>query len=191
MLAIPLKKTSRWLPIVFCLLIVLYLGYVYSLIRSTPDVLLAAVSLGGEPVQRFVAKRELLRRVRTSESSGIDALSTSIGMYGRGYIDSDATLELATELIENGVDVNGQTATGFTPLHTAINLMQPDSVAFLLENCADPGVPISFGPDSEVTYMNALEMAYFMEREFPDKDYSGVIEVLERSNIGTKCDASR
>ena len=35
--------------------------------------------------------------------------------------------------------------------------------------------------------MNALEMAYLMEREFPNMNYSSVIQVLERSDLGLQC----
>lgn len=191
MLAIPVKKRHRLLALVLGLIFVIYLGYVYSLIRAADEHVLVVVALGAEPVQRIAAKHELLRRVRASESTGVEALSTSLSLSSSDTINADTAISLANELLELGVDINGRTDMGSTPLHMAINLKQPDVVTFLLENCADPGVPMSFGPKEEASHMNALEMAYLMEREFPDMNYSGVIEVLERSDLGLGCGTQR
>lgn len=187
MFAIPLKKVPRAIPIFLGLLFAVYLGYVYSLIRAADEHVLVTISLGNEPVQRFAAKQELLRRVRASETSGVDALSTSLSLSTSDVIDARTAFALAEELLKTGVDIDGHTNMGSTPLHMAINLVQPDAVVFLLENCADPGVPMSFGPKDEASHLNALEMAYLMESEFPQKNYSTVIEVLERSDLGQQC----
>jgi len=134
-----------------------------------------------------LARNELLRQISASESNGVEALSISLSLSSEDYIDAERAIELARKLLDIGVDVNGRTAMGFTPLHRAINLVELDSVAFLLENCADPGVPMSLGPNDEGSRLNALEMAFLMEREYPHMGYSGVIEVLQRSDLGSGC----
>ncbi len=55
------------------------------------------------------------------------------------------------------------------------------------EHCADAGMPLTFGPNYSGPAMNALELAYLMEREFPHLDYSSVIEVLEHSDRSLHC----
>ena len=174
--------------LVLGVLFAVYLGHVYWVVRDAPEELLLVVSLGNEPMQRFIARQELFSRIRTAETNGVDALSMSLSLTSENHIDAASATRLAKDLLEAGVDINGRTATGFPPLHRAINMVEPDAVAFLLENCADPGVAMPLGPSDDAIQMNAIEMAYFMEREFPHMDYSRVVAVLERSDVGLQCE---
>ena len=44
-----------------------------------------------------------------------------------------------------------------------------------------------FGPIEQGLAMDALQMAYFMEQHYPDKDYSSVISLLEDRDIAMGC----
>ncbi len=188
MLAIPVKKTPRLIFLVLVAIFAVYIGYVYSLVRSAPEEILIPVSLGAEPIQRSIARHELFRRIYGSESDGVDALYVTISLVGEDDFDMALATKLAEDLLEAGVDINGTTAMGFPLLHQAINMINPRAVTFLLENCADPGALLSMGPDEDATQMSALELAYLMEREFPHLEYSSVVEVLERADLGSDCD---
>ena len=188
MLAIPVKKSRGLLLLALVVIFVAYSGYVYTLVRSVDEQVLVVVSLGIEPIQRRLARHELFRRIRASDADGVDALYTSLSLALEDDIDTELATAMARDLLAIGVDINGSTAMGFPPLHRAVNTIEPDVVAFLIEHCADPHKPVSLGSGDGSKEMNALELAYFMEREFPHLDYSRVVEVLERSDSGAQCE---
>ncbi len=188
MLAIPVKKTHWILSLVLSLLFLTYLGWLYSRLRAMDEMVLVPLSLSSKygPVQSFMARQELWRKIRAGESNGADALSISLALSVSGYFDTDDAIGLADELLAEGIDIDGKTSFGFTPLHRAISANEPESVVFLLVHCADPGVPTSFGPDG-TEHMNALEIAFLVEKEYPEKDFSRVIEALESWELASRC----
>ena len=189
-LAIPIKKLpGRAIFIVLGALFVLLHGAMYYELRKGNALTLVPLSLTYKfgPFHRFMARQELWRQIRAGDTSGAGALSMALTLSTSEYFDSEQALELAEELIDYGVDVNSKNGYGSTPLQWAINLVEPTSVEFLLEHCADPGVVLTFSPDGAGTKTNALEIAFLMEKEYPDRDYASVIAVLEPKDLGRDC----
>jgi len=187
MLAMTKRKSLLIGTLFFCLLFAIYFGSVYTMLRGADADVLVPLALGPGPIQQFVAKRDLWRQIRAGESNGVDALSRSLSLSTQEHFDEEAAIELARELLDVGADINGKGKHDFTPLHSAIILVQPNSVAFLLEHCADPGVPLTSGRVYSGSPMNALELAYLMESEYTHLDYSSVVEVLEQSEQTSNC----
>ena len=181
------KKSLLIGTLIICLLLAIYSGVIYSMLREADADVLVALALGPHPIQRIVAKRELRRQIRVGESNGVDALSRSLSLSTQEYFDEETAIELARELLDIGVDVDEKGKSGLTPLHSAIISIEPSSVAFLLEHCADPGVLLTSGQVYAGSPMNALELASLMASEYTHLDYSSVLEVLEHSERNSNC----
>jgi hypothetical protein len=183
------KKPSRIVFVALGAIFVLYLGAMYSYLRQADSMTLVPLSLTYENglVHRFIARQELWRQIRLDEASGSGALSMALTLSASEYYDSEQAIELAEEILSSGVDADSKNEFGFTPLHSAVNLGEPTSVEFLLKHCANPGVPWITGPDGTDKGINALELAYLIEKERPEKAQSGVIDVLERDDLGLNC----
>jgi len=188
MLAMPIKKRRWVISGVLTLVVAGYLGWYYSKILTSDDIVLVPLALTERfgSIARHIADFELNQRVESGEANGADVLNAILGLAYSGAFDTDKVLEKADYLLNNGIDINSHSSFGVTPLHTAIMMNEPEVVSYLLERCADPGVPTSFGHDP-TGQVNAIEFAFFMEKEKPHMDFSRIFELLESRNIQIGC----
>ncbi len=186
------QRTLRVLEVVglsALLVVLIYTGVAYVTLRTLDHEELVPFALAERfsPVYRFIARREILRKVRSNAAYGADVLIVVLAVSETSGFSPAAAFEFAQDLVDSGVDVNAASRSGFPPLYAAINAANPRAVEFLLEACADPALPVQLGPDRAATRWNALDLAYLLEAEYPDREYSGIIALLERPGTGARC----
>jgi hypothetical protein len=173
------------------LVVLIYTGVAYATLRNLDDEELVPFALAERftPVYRLIARREILRRVRSNAATGADVLIIVLAVPDASGFNTDAAFEFANDLVASGVDVNAASRSGFPPLYAAISAANYRAVEFLLEACADPALPVQLGRDQTAMRLNALDVAYLLEAEAEDSEYSEIIGLLERSGTGAGCGA--
>ena len=189
MLALPVKQPPWRISLLVTIIIFGLLEWEYATLRSTDSVLLIPLSLSYKygPIHRFMAERELERRIRREEANSADILFFTASVAHSDDFYRDRGLDAFQRLMDTGIDINGQTSFGHPALHHAVIVNDAQVAAYLLKHCADPGVVTTFS-HQEPAQLNALELAFFLEKRFPETDYANVIGVLEDWDIASNCD---
>ncbi len=189
MLAFPVRRKLVWvIAIAISVISAIGISWVYWKLRTAPNevIIPLTVSQKYDAIYRHLARCELERRISSGAADGTDALFQILVLAYSSHFDADLATAYADHLLKLGVDVNSTASPWGTPLHRAIAMNDATIVTYLLERCADPGVPMELDKDSN-RGVDALEMAFFVEKEYPDRDYSQVIEVLESREIRSRC----
>ena len=188
MLAVPVKGRTGSIAFALAVIAAGYFAWTYSQLRAADEITLAPIALSKRFgfVERRMAEYELRRKIRSGEFNGADALfGILLGIHG-GYVETAFGIEKADSLLREGADINAPTSAGFSLMQMAIIQNQPETVEYLIQRCADPGVTFSYGADTTDQF-NALELAYLLEATHPDKDFAGVIATLENTRLPARC----
>jgi hypothetical protein len=85
-------------------------------------------------------------------------------------------------VLEKGISISkANPISGYTPLHAAVTLNDPEMVKFLLDHGADPTIRKEKNQNSlpEFDNLTPLELAEKMSRNRPETDRSKVKQILE------------
>lgn len=183
MLAFPVKKLHWVIVAVVGFVIVGYFGWMYSIVRTIDQLKLVHIALfEANQYSAFMANFELTRRIRNGSENGVDSLNYVLMFAEVEAADSEAVLGYAEDLLAHTVDVNAHAASGMTALHNAIIMNRPSAVEFLLEHCADPSILTTSDLDTHQP-RNSIELAFDAEKALVGKDYSSVIDLLNRRYV--------
>ena len=186
-LAIPDKPNWK-ISVALAVVIVCYLGWVYSKALSTNELSLASIWLADDQnvIARQIAGIELHRRLIIDELEPIDHFNNILILAFGTNVDTARALEEADELLADGLDINFHSSMGMTPLHNAILSNNAQAARYLLERCADPSV-VSYFWEGDTTGLSALEFAYSALAEKSLGDRSALLGVLEDPQISQNC----
>ena len=182
-------NAGRALTVVLAVAIVGGFGWAYSELNRADDNTLIVLSLRDNPVG-YMAEHVLRRKILSGALNGSDALFLALSLAYSEHFDSETAYSKADEILSYGVDIDAEKTDGDAPLITAIVLNWPEIVVYLLEHCADSGVMHRLGPDP-IHHKSAIELARHWNIEYPERDYSRVVDALENQELTERCEESR
>ncbi len=119
------------------------------------------------------------------------------GRNGLSFVlgNSETQAKFLNFLLEKGINVNKVSpVNGYTPLHSAVLLNDPELVKFLLDRGAEPTIRKEKGGGSasftEFDNLTPLELAEKMSRNRPETDRSKVKQILEEHSNKVKVNSS-
>jgi hypothetical protein len=120
-------------------------------------------------------------RVYSEDAYPYTLLNFTLSNYGQRGVDSASVIEVATLLLERGVDIDAYNAKGSTALHDAVIMCQTDVVKFLLDNGADKSILTNYPESiSRTNQMTALQLANWLsENSRTVLDWTPIIEILQ------------
>lgn len=187
------KKLLITIPLsILLLLVAVYYSFmIYSLSTlEAPLVIVNSLNDNTSRIPRGLARYWLLNmRDAEKDIADLEGNRTHLGI---GFIlnnDRNDLSENAKELVDfylsKGADINHVGFDGFTALHTAVIGNEPKKVKYLLGKGADPNIKVGTNtgkPQKTLLFnMTALDVAEYLQKKDPDKDFSEVIKILEQS----------
>jgi len=179
-------RVYRTASVIVAVLVVGYVGLVYSTIRSADHHLLLIGLLAQSDTDWLssqIARYELKRRITTGEFDGVEVLSDLLVVSSSDESVQDIMLGEADSLLNGSVDVNSYSYSGLTALQIAIINNDPGAVQYLIGHGADPEKVTSVGQNP--LQFNAIELVYFLQQHFPKQDRSQIIDILQSAHAGT------
>lgn len=121
---------------------------------------------------------------------GVGSLERAMADYTPDYYEPESATEKeeilkanaevvknVKRLISEGADINHQRHDNrHTPLHAAILLGSPELVRILL----DAGASLELRGEAAIGQLTPIEWARFLQQKLPGKDFSEVIQTLEK-----------
>ena len=186
MLATWFTKPFLAITVLLAIVVVGNIGYNYSILVEQDETGLVPLSLRDSPIVRFLARHTLRRKILSGAVSGTDALWLAL-LLTHSPFHTEAAFERADEILSYGVDIDSTLSSGDTLLIRSVTTNLPEVVIYLLERCADR----NSGESAFLKLTNqedAIEFAYFLEKQYPEKNYARVIAALENQKLAGQCD---